>query len=137
MSVNDRGCLRTFLAGIAEASAPDVGPSAQTPNPVLVAVVGLLLIGVLITLSVVVIAILSVVLKASEQRADGIRVLDRLGRMLEHVVDTVRWRARAVERGQGEQHAGEHQGIASDDTARRSANPPIRNAEERRPAERQ
>ncbi|MER7244679.1 hypothetical protein [Kribbella sp. NPDC000426] len=50
------------------------------------AVVGLVVVAVLITLALCVVAILSVVLKASDQRADGFRVLQQLGRTLEGII---------------------------------------------------
>lgn len=58
----------------------------------LFAILGLLLIGTLPTL-VIVVAILSVVLKTGEQRADGIRVPGLLGRILDSVLDAVHRRA--------------------------------------------
>jgi hypothetical protein len=50
------------------------------------AVIGLVVVVVLITIALCVVAILSVVLKASDQRADGLRVLQQLGRTLERIV---------------------------------------------------
>ncbi|TCC51465.1 hypothetical protein E0H73_40810 [Kribbella pittospori] len=52
-------------------------------------VIGPVAVAVLITIALCVVAILSVVLKASDQRADGLRLLQQLGRTLERIVGKV------------------------------------------------
>lgn len=42
--------------------------------------------------TVAVVSVLSVVSKVADQRADGIKVLDQLGKMLRQILDTIRRR---------------------------------------------
>jgi hypothetical protein len=63
-------------------------------SPALVFAVGLVAVLILLALAVVLVAVLAVVLKAGDQRADGLRVLEELGQMLGRVLDAIPGRRR-------------------------------------------